>query len=477
MGTAPSRQQANPDGTAHNGTETTYAIKLPFRFILLSLLCVSLVSFSVGRYAVGLLIQRFHLPSTTTSGVALPPPAYPVGKEVPHTVYTSKNYDTGVEATSDSLLARRGVDFVTTDVGYDVEAKADELHEPAGQHLLIDIKSVDGAFLNSVHRLAAAMVELVSLSGLTMLSYHCHDLIPVGVSCAGVLLESHISFHTWPIEGVITLDLFTCGPQSLLPHMPTIKKLFAVPRMAAVSGAEVEEPHIQWSYKQRGFKLNAGASNPEEIDMQQYLLGWFSFDMKEVVASEETNFQKVEIFDVISTRMRDLQSYKRSLKGDGSYEAQNPDLFSPDRVLYLDGVMQSRLHGESAYHEALVHPAMVSHKNPKRVAIIGGGEGATLREALKYETVESVVMIEIDELLVNLARKHLTDWNSCDFLKGGTKSCFDDPRAEVYYEDAIAWFVDRYLDESSKLPKFDVIIMDALYVHLFLASIAFLTFL
>jgi spermidine synthase len=50
------------------------------------------------------------------------------------------------------------------------------------------------------------------------------------------------------------------------------------------------------------------------------------------------------------------------------------------------------------YHEALVHPALFSHSNPKRVAIIGGGEGATLREVLKHNTVSEAIMIEIDEV-------------------------------------------------------------------------------
>ncbi|EED92531.1 predicted protein, partial [Thalassiosira pseudonana CCMP1335] len=80
-----------------------------------------------------------------------------------------------------------------------------------GQHLLVDIKDVDAQFLNSEERLATAMISLINESKLTLLSYHCHSLVPIGVSCAGVLLESHIAFHTWPLEGVITLDLFTCG--------------------------------------------------------------------------------------------------------------------------------------------------------------------------------------------------------------------------------------------------------------------------
>ncbi|EED96723.1 predicted protein, partial [Thalassiosira pseudonana CCMP1335] len=66
-----------------------------------------------------------------------------------------------------------------------------------GQHLLIDIKDVDSSFLNSEERVATAMIELINESKLTLLSYHCHSLVPIGVSCAGVLLESHVAFHTW----------------------------------------------------------------------------------------------------------------------------------------------------------------------------------------------------------------------------------------------------------------------------------------
>ena len=62
----------------------------------------------------------------------------------------------------------------------------------------MDIKGIEADFLDSEVRLAKAMVDTVSNAGLTMLSYHCHKLIPKGVSCVGVLLESHISFHTWP---------------------------------------------------------------------------------------------------------------------------------------------------------------------------------------------------------------------------------------------------------------------------------------
>ena len=106
---------------------------------------------------------------------------------------------------------------------------------------------------------------------------------------------------------------------------------------------------------------------------------------------------------------------------------------------------------------------MFAHPNPKRVAIIGGGEGATLREVLKHKTVEQVLMIEIDKKMVDLSKEHLSFWSDCSRLEGGTKSCFDDPRVSVYYEDAFAWFIDNFGDDAqAESAPFDVLIMDAL---------------
>ena len=77
-----------------------------------------------------------------------------------------------------------------------------------------------------------------------MLSYHCHKLFPSGISCVGVLMESHISFHTWPEEGVITLDLFTCGANPLLPVVPVVERLFGIG----------ENIVTKWSHDLRGFR-------------------------------------------------------------------------------------------------------------------------------------------------------------------------------------------------------------------------------
>mmetsp|Transcript_20100 Transcript_20100/g.57678 ORF Transcript_20100/g.57678 Transcript_20100/m.57678 type:complete len:976 (+) Transcript_20100:148-3075(+) len=381
----------------------------------------------------------------------------------------------------------------------------DEEHLPAGQHLLVDIKNVDADFLNSEERLAEAMVEVVALSELTLLSYHCHGLIPEGVSCVGVLLESHISFHTWPDEGVITLDLFTCGSGLLVPVVPVIERLFGVPLEGAgeyhppdgTAGDDIDEyipqeedyippPRMVWSHVLRGFRPEIeGGWRPLEADIGD-TLAKLELNHKKVMTTTVTPYQQIDVLDVIDPLHGTARSYERSLHPEiATYESMNPELYRPNRKVYLDGVLQSTSRGDEAYHEALVHPAMFAHEGPERVAIIGGGEGATLREVLKHSTLEEVKMIEIDEVMVNASREALPGWSDCSDLEGSAPSCFDDPRTDLRCEDALAWFIDRFsedMDDSSDdeeeddssdddegddiidvdAQPFDVIIMDAL---------------
>jgi len=129
----------------------------------------------------------------------------------------------------------------------------------------------------------------------------------------------------------------------------------------------------------------------------------------------------------------------------------------------LDGTTQSRRKGEHAYHESLVHPAMFAHANVQRVAIVGGGEGATLREVLKHKSVQEAVMVEIDEEMVSISREYLPEWSDCSDFEGSSDWCGNDRRSTIFYEDAVQWFQKRYLDtENIEDDLFDVIIMDAI---------------
>jgi S-adenosylmethionine decarboxylase proenzyme len=227
----------------------------------------------------------------------VPTPLAKGGKIVPPTIYTTKNFDTRRSSVivsqflqpssaegeispkdeEDVVPAPHNIKLTWNDTDVAHYDKDEEEHLPAGQHLLVDIDGLDASFLNSESRLASAMISLVDNSGLTLLSYHCHGLSPEGVSCAGVLLESHVAFHTWPTEGVITLDLFTCGSTSLLDSMSLIEDMFVIPR----SGMNEAPPTILWAYKRRGFNEQSGFIGSR--DTFAYPLGIHGMDYKKEV--------------------------------------------------------------------------------------------------------------------------------------------------------------------------------------------------
>lgn len=75
------------------------------------------------------------------------------------------------------------------------------------------------------------------------------------------------------------------------------------------------------------------------------------------------------------------------------------------KILVLDGVVQITEKDELFYHEMLTHVVMNSHPNPRKVIVIGGGDGGTVREVLKHKSVEKVYFIEIDEEVINVSKK------------------------------------------------------------------------
>jgi len=114
------------------------------------------------------------------------------------------------------------------------------------------------------------------------------------------------------------------------------------------------------------------------------------------------------------------------------------------RSLVLDGKTQSTERDEHIYHEALVHPAMLLHPEPRTVFIGGGGEGGTLREVLSHRSVTRVVMLDLDREVVDLCRRYLPQHH---------QGSFDDPRVELRHADARGYL--QGCDE-----RFDLMIMD-----------------
>ena len=155
----------------------------------------------------------------------------------------------------------------------------------------------------------------------------------------------------------------------------------------------------------------------------KYVMEWMSrslailYGIDEIIYSGKTKYQLV---DIVKTRDYGL-------------------------ALILDGLLQSAEIDEYVYHESLVHPVMISHPNPKKVLIVGGGEGATAREVERYDMVEEIEMVDLDGELIELVKKYLP-WS---------REGFNDPRLKLTIMEG-----REYL---SKQPdgKYDIIIMDA----------------
>lgn len=133
------------------------------------------------------------------------------------------------------------------------------------------------------------------------------------------------------------------------------------------------------------------------------------------------------------------------------YTGQSPyqkiDVFDSEefgKFLTLDGLMMLTEKDEFIYHDMIVHVPMAVNPNIKRVLVIGGGDGGTVRELTRYETIESIHMVEIDKQVVDVCREYLPQ----------TAGKLDDPRVELFFEDGLK-FIRSHVDE------YDLIIVDS----------------
>lgn len=118
------------------------------------------------------------------------------------------------------------------------------------------------------------------------------------------------------------------------------------------------------------------------------------------------------------------------------------------RVMALDGIVQTTERDEFIYHETLTHVPMFSHPDPKRVLIVGGGDGAMLREVLRHQSVERVTQVEIDQAVIDMCVEHLPNHSA---------GAYDNPRANIVIDDG-ANFVREARANGT---HFDVIISDS----------------
>ncbi len=114
------------------------------------------------------------------------------------------------------------------------------------------------------------------------------------------------------------------------------------------------------------------------------------------------------------------------------------------RVLAIDKIFMTSEADEFFYHEMIVHPVLTTATDIKRVLVIGGGDGGTVREVLSYDEVEQVVMVEIDKMVVEVSKRFLPTIGTA----------WDDPRLKVIFQDGIAYA------QNARVEPFDIILLD-----------------
>ncbi|MBN3524425.1 polyamine aminopropyltransferase [Paenibacillus apiarius] len=114
------------------------------------------------------------------------------------------------------------------------------------------------------------------------------------------------------------------------------------------------------------------------------------------------------------------------------------------RMLVLDGMVMTTIKDEFVYHEMVAHPALVTHPNPKKVLVVGGGDGGVIREIMKHPSVEKAVLVEIDGKVIEYSKKYLPE------IAGE----LDNPRVEVIVNDG-------YMHILNSKDEYDLIMVDS----------------
>lgn len=254
-------------------------------------------------------------------------------------------------------------------------------------------------YLTDADLLRQFCLNSINESGLTALGELFHKFDGGGITGTVVLAESHLAIHTWPELNSVTLDVYVCN----FTQDNSAKARQVVDDLAGIFHPEDFVRH----------------EVPRDT---QYLYEFLNEDYGFFVRS--------------SKRLEDAHT------GIQAMEVHETPQFG--RLLRLDGCFQTSERDEFFYHENLIHIALTAHPDPRKVLIIGGGDGGAAEEALKHPGVEQVTMVELDGKVVDIAKQ---------FLENIHHGVFDNPRLRLLIGDGL-----KYIAETQE--RFDHIVLD-----------------
>ncbi len=242
-------------------------------------------------------------------------------------------------------------------------------------------------------------VDMVRASGLTIMDVSFHQFQDSGYTGTVVLAESHLAIHTWPESQGLTLDVYVCNFSA--DNSAKARQLF-----------DAIVAHFQ----------------PAEVSRHEVSRGGH-------VLSEPLNdttgfYVKADrLVGEWRTRHQQMQIYETPHYG---------------KIFRLDGYNMTSEKEEFVYHENLMHPALTAHAAPKKVLIVGGGDGGSAEEALKHPSVEQLTLCEIDEDVVRVAKEH---------FQAVHHGVFDNPKLRLLIGDGM-----KFVRETQD--RFDLVALD-----------------
>lgn len=272
-----------------------------------------------------------------------------------------------------------------------------------GLHLTADLYRCqsDPSLLTDEDVLAQLCRQVTVASGLTIVGEKWHTFPdyqgqPGGVTGMLLLAESHLAVHTWPERGGVTLDVYVCNFED--DNSAKAEQL--------MHEIETSFQPLQ-SQRQRLMRGERDGPAPARELLLENLNddGCYGFHFQERLFERHTGLQQLELL-------------------------RSPTL---GLTMRLDGCLMTSEADEAFYHEPLIHPAALSHPDPRSALIVGGGDGGALEELLKHPGIERITLVELDAGVIELAREHLQS------IHHGS---LDNPRVQVRVQDGAAFVRD-----------------------------------
>jgi len=285
-----------------------------------------------------------------------------------------------------------------------------------GLHLTADLFdcACARALLTDRGTLQEACIRLVRQSGLTVVGDDFHQFANVNAEPGGVtglvlLAESHLAVHTWPELDAVTLDVYVCN----FHHDNSARAQALTDQLVQLFAAG----RANRNQLQRGVP-----QSPDSPDAAHLALEWLTPDVVHGLARRRPP-------EVLDTALQRLEWHDTRALG---------------RVFSLDGAFMASERDEFIYHECMVHVPALTHGDPRSALVMGGGDGCSARELLRYPGIERIIVAELDPGVVASCRQQFAGVN------GGA---LDHPRVEIRIGDAL-----DALRQTQQ--RFDLVIMD-----------------